>query len=64
MSWKLSHLIPIRVYIDVPWVPYFDLFKTLGFVTTVEELPALYQRLDKEISPEQFLERAAKISTL
>mmetsp|Transcript_25041 Transcript_25041/g.41542 ORF Transcript_25041/g.41542 Transcript_25041/m.41542 type:complete len:206 (+) Transcript_25041:459-1076(+) len=54
-------LIPIQVYTDVPWVPYLDLYKTLGYIATIEELPALYHHLDQVMTPELFLEREAKI---
>jgi len=38
-------LIPIYIYSDIPWVPYPELFKELGYVTNLTGLPALLDRL-------------------
>jgi len=38
-------LIPVHVYLDIPWVPYRHLFESIGFSTDVPGLPALLKRL-------------------
>jgi len=40
-------LIPIHVYLDVPWVPYPSLYEELGFSTDLEGLPKLLERIAK-----------------
>lgn len=54
-------LIPIHVYLDVPWVPYLKLFETLGFIATVEELPALVQMLNYTMQADDFRDRERRI---
>jgi hypothetical protein len=54
-------LIPIHVYIDVPWVPYLKLFRTLGFITTVGELPQLLQTINGTMTPDDFRARELRI---
>jgi hypothetical protein len=38
-------LIPIHVYSDIPWVPYGDLYDTIGFKTNISFLPTLLEHL-------------------
>ena len=39
-------LIPVHVYYDIPWIPYEQFFEAeIGFVTSLDELPALLRRL-------------------
>lgn len=40
-----SNLVPIYVYSDEPWIPYQDVFNSIGYKTTFEELPTLAKRL-------------------
>merc|ERR1712190_597320 len=41
---QMGH-VPIHVYLDIPWVPYADMFEQIGFKTTVSDLPELLKRL-------------------
>jgi hypothetical protein len=34
-------LVPVYVYYDVPWVPYMELFREIGYVTDASSLPDL-----------------------
>ncbi len=38
-------LIPIHVYSDIPWVPYGDLYDTIGFKTNISFLPTLLEHV-------------------
>eukprot|EP00039_Didymoeca_costata_P024970 m.12001 g.12001 ORF g.12001 m.12001 type:complete len:667 (+) comp4568_c0_seq1:300-2300(+) len=38
-------LIPIHVFLDIPWVPYSDLFESFGFTTNLQDIPALLEKL-------------------
>jgi len=53
-------LIPIHVHMDVPWIPYLQLYRTWGFVTTVDDLPQLYERL-QHMTVDDFREREARV---
>jgi len=39
-------LVPVHVYLDIPWVPYSDLYKTIGFSTDVRGLPDLMRKIN------------------
>ena len=39
-------LIPIHVYYDIPWLPYPDLYKKIGFSTDLEGLPNLLKNIN------------------
>ena len=39
-------LVPVHVYLDIPWVPYSDLYKTIGFSTAVKGLPELMRKIN------------------
>ena len=39
-------LIPIHVYYDIPWLPYPDLYKKIGFSTDLEGLPNLLKKIN------------------
>ena len=39
-------LIPIQVYSDIPWLPYPDLYKKIGFSTDLEGLPNLLKKIN------------------
>ena len=39
-------LVPVHVYLDIPWVPYSDLYKTIGFSTDVKGLPELMSKIN------------------
>ncbi len=58
-------LVPVHVYSDVPWVPYADLFKEIGFVSdsTNTGLGNLVSEL-KGISLQQFEEKERRIESL
>ena len=45
-------LIPIQVYSDVPWVPYSEVFKDIGFAVNLAGLPALMEVLQNMSYPE------------
>ncbi len=51
-------LIPIHVYVDVPWLPYPDVYKNIGFSTDLDGLPKLMKKLND--MPVQELERMEK----
>jgi hypothetical protein len=53
-------LIPIHVHMDVPWIPYLQLYRTWGFVATVDDLPQLYKRL-QDMTVDDFREREARV---
>ena len=58
-------LIPVHVYYDIPWVPYYDggggFFETkIGFVTSLDGLPALLRRL-KNMTEDEFARREATV---
>lgn len=33
--------VPIHVHMDIPWVPYMDIFQEVGFIAHVDDLNAL-----------------------
>lgn len=39
-------LIPIHVYMDVPWVPYPDVYEQIGFSTDLKGLPKLMKKIN------------------
>lgn len=39
-------LIPVHVYLDIPWVPYSDLYESIGFSTDVKGLPGLMKKIN------------------
>jgi len=39
-------LIPVHVYWDIPWLPYPDLYKNIGFSTDLEGLPNLLKKIN------------------
>jgi hypothetical protein len=49
-------LIPIHVYSDVPWVPYIDTLREVGFVVHIRELHGLLSTL-LSLSDEEVLTR-------
>jgi len=51
-------LIPIHVYLDIPWIPYPGVYKKIGFSTDLDGLPKLMKEL-KDM-PLQELERMEK----
>eukprot|EP00930_Biecheleria_cincta_P083806 TRINITY_DN73316_c0_g1_i1.p1 TRINITY_DN73316_c0_g1~~TRINITY_DN73316_c0_g1_i1.p1 ORF type:complete len:1494 (-),score=273.54 TRINITY_DN73316_c0_g1_i1:60-4541(-) len=54
-------LIPIHVFLDIPWLPYRDLFPSLGFSTDVKGLPALMAQLQgMEASQLELMEEKIK----
>ena len=58
-------LVPVHKYSDVPWVPYADLFKEIGFVSGATEvgLDNLVSEL-KSISVQQLEEKERRIESL
>ncbi len=58
-------LVPVHVYSDVPWVPYADLFKKIGFISnaTVVGLDNLISEL-KSLSVQQLEEKERHIESL
>jgi hypothetical protein len=59
-----SGLIPVHVYEGTPWIPYTTLFQEqkLGYVSTVEELPVLLQKL-RSMSDNEFVEQETRIAS-
>jgi hypothetical protein len=53
-------LIPVYIYNDIPWVPYANLFESFGFIATLDELPALVERL-QQMTHADFRQREARI---
>jgi len=49
-------LLPVHIYLDVPWVPYQSLFEQMGFVTDLEGLPLLLERI-AHFTPEEISQR-------
>lgn len=39
-------LIPIHVYLDIPWVPYPDVYEKIGFSTDLKGLPKLMKKIN------------------
>jgi hypothetical protein len=58
-----SGLIPVQVYLDIPWVPYADLFDTIGFTAKADEIDDLVDRLET-ISEDAIRRREQKIVSL
>ena len=56
-------LIPIHVYSDVPWVPYIDTFREVGYVVHISKLEELLSML-LAMSDEEVLEREANARRL
>ena len=56
-------LIPIYIYSDIPWLPYIEVYKNIGYMTTLDGLPTLVQRL-KKLSMEKILEKELQIRSL
>merc|ERR1712226_573010 len=40
-------LIPIYIFTDIAWMPYPELFESIGFSIDLSELPALLEKLHK-----------------
>jgi hypothetical protein len=56
-------LVPIYVYSDVPWVPYEDLFRTVGYVSSVRDLGRVMATV-KSLSSEEWLAREKRARDL
>jgi len=49
-------LIPVHIYNQTKWVPYENLFDEIGFAITLDELPALVDKLENWTT-QDFLDR-------
>ena len=38
-------LVPLSIYSDVPWIPYADLFRNIGWSSSLAQLPELLERM-------------------
>ena len=57
--------VPIHVYTDTPWVPYETLFwRSVGYVSTIRELPGLLRRLQRNSSLADIARRERAIGRL
>lgn len=56
-------LVPIHVFLDVPWLPYRDMFPSIGFSTDVKGLPALMEQI-KGMETSQLESMEEKIKSL
>ena len=51
-------LIPVHVYWDIPWLPYPDLYKNIGFSTDLEGLPELLKKIsDMDLQELEHMEK-------
>ena len=52
-------LVPVYVYSDTPWVPYWDIFVSIGFVATPKTLGRILGEAQK-MHPSELLKREAR----